>query len=140
LVSSNDEKNVYFFDADTVEKSKDTVTLWIKTVLTNKTNPEDPWAAASRWKINCSKKMLQSLTTSYYDGNGRFIKSDPHPNEPALIVPDSIGDGIQKIACESKFPYDKSETKYFKLKNSDVYGFVNNYIEYQKTQIDLAPK
>lgn len=135
----NDETR-FFFDADTVEKSKDITTVWIKTVQVNHPNSNGSWSYAHRWKINCQKKTIQTLAYSSYDKDGRFIRSDSTPGTEDVAVPDSTGEAMMKIACEANFPRDTSNAKYFKLEGNDVYQATKNYGDYQKSQIDSAPK
>ena len=56
------------------------------------------------------------------------------------VIPDSTGEGMLKIACEPIFPNDKSGKNYFKLEGIDVFQATRNYVEYQKSQVDSAPK
>lgn len=139
LVGNDDTK--YFFDADTVEKGKDkTVLVWIKTVQTTKPDTDGSWATAYRWKLNCTKRTLQTLMWSTYDPDGKFIKSYSNPSAEQAVVPDSTGEATLKMACEPSFPNDKSAKNYFKIDNNDPFLATRNFVEYQKSQIDQAPK
>ena len=139
LVGNEDTQ--FFFDADTIDKSKDkTILVWIKTVKTTKSDDDGSWSTAIRWKLNCTKRTIQTLMWSTYDQDGKFIKSGMTPSAEEAVFPDSTGEGMLKIACEQTFPNDKSSKKYFKLENNDPILATKNYVEYQKTQVDLAPK
>lgn len=136
----NDEIQ-YFFDADTVEKTRDrNVLVWVKAVNTTKADSDGSWSTAYRWKFNCSKKTGQSLAWSSYDSDGKFVRSGSTPGVEKEMVPDSLGEAMLKIACEPNFPNDKSSKDYFKLEGVDVFQATKNYVEYKKSKIDSAPK
>ena len=130
----------YFFDAETVEKNRDITTLWIKTVRTNTPDNDGSWATALRWRLNCSKRTIQTLAWSTYAKDGKFIKSNSTPDQETPVVPDSTGESMLKLACEAGFPRDGSGSKYVKVEGNDVFQATKNLIEYQKSQVDVAPK
>lgn len=130
-----------FFDADTIEKTRDrNILLWLKTVNTTKANSDGSWSMAFRWKIGCSKRTVQTLAWSSYGSDGKFIRSGSNPEAASEVIPDSMGEAILKIACEPVFPNDKSGNSYFKLEGIDVFQATKNYVEVRKLQIDSAPK
>ena len=133
------DDSLYFFDADTVEKTRDkNVLVWVKQVNKVKADSDGTWSMASRWKINCIKKTIQKLSWSVYDIDGKFIKSNSTPGQEAGVVPDSIGESFLKIACDPSFPNDKSEKIYFKVK--DVLLFTKKVVELENSRIDSAPQ
>ncbi|WOB06867.1 surface-adhesin E family protein [Piscinibacter gummiphilus] len=135
----NDETR-YFFDADTVEKTRETTTVWVKTVQVSKPDTDGSWSTALRWRFNCSKRTVQSLGWSIYDKDGKFIRSNSNPTSETAVVPDSTGEAMLKIACEANFPRDKSGERYFKLSSNDVFQATRNYAEILKSSEDIAPK
>ena len=136
----NDEAR-FFFDADTVQKTPDkSVLIWIKMVNTTKPDADGSWATAARWKIGCPRRTIQTLSTSTYGSDGKFIRSASVPGAETEVVPDSTGEAMLKIACEPNFPNDKSGNNYFKLDGLDVYQATKNYVNYRKSQQDAAPK
>lgn len=140
VVSINDDA-LYFFDADTVEKTRDkNVLVWVKLVRTTKADADGSWADALRWKFNCPKRTIQTLAWSSYDRDGTFIRSSQATGKESEVIPDSVGETILKVACDPSFPNDKSEKYYFKVKNNDIFQATRNYIESQNSKIDSAPK
>ena len=137
-VSSDDTR--YFFDSDTVEKSKNVVIIWVKTVQIRQVEKDGSWSTAYRWRINCPKRTIQTLAWSTYDDAGKFIKSGSNPSAEDLVTPDTTGDAMLKVACAANFPRDTSEKYYFKLDNVDVFQATKNYEVYRKSRIDTAPK
>lgn len=135
----NDEVR-FFFDADTIEKTREATTVWVKLVRISQPDSDASWATALRWRLNCTRRTIQTLAWSSYDRDGKFIKSNSTPSVESAAVPDSTGEALLKIACEASFPRDTSSTKYFKLEDNDVYAATKRYVEYQKSQVDLAPK
>lgn len=130
----------YFFDAESIERSKDTVTVWVKTVQTRKMDNDGSWASALRWRFNCTKRTIQSLAASYYDQDGKFIRSSNNTSMENAVIPDSTGEGMLKIACKPTFPNDKSGNEYFKLEGNDVFQATRNYVKMMDSKKDVAPQ
>ena len=132
----------YFFDGDTVVKGTDkTVTLWVKSVQTRKADPGGAWAKALRWKVDCANLTFQTLGSSTYDREGAFLASQSTKGDVVLAAPESVGEGIIQIACQSNFPNDTSKAHYFKLGNNDVFQTTRSYTEtFLDVKKDPAPK
>lgn len=130
----------YFFDADTVVKSKNVVIVWIKTVQVSEANGHGSWSIAARSRMDCEKKTTQTLAASAYDVNGKFIEAYNTPATENAVIPDSKGDLLLKAACDPTFPNDKSQTKYFKIKNNDVFQATKDIVEYEKAYKASAPQ
>ena len=137
---AGNEDTRYFFDADSVEKSKDVVVVWVKTVQVSKVDSDGSWSNALRWRFNCVRKTIQNLAISRYGQDGKFISSAAGSSTETLVVPDSTGDAMLKIACKANFPNDKSEVDYFKLENIDVFEATKNYLKHIKSRTDSAPQ
>ena len=133
------DENMYFFDADTVERRSGTVDVWVKTVRISSADESGAWSTAFRWRFNCSAKTMQGLAWSDYDNSGKFIRSHNNPGSPSPVFPDSTGEGMLKIICEPSFPKDVSEEKYWKLAANDVFEARDAYVRHQKSKIDTAP-
>ena len=136
----NAETALFFFDADTVTKQGDTVTLWVKYVNTKKADADGSWATASRYVLTCSKRTAQVLTSSLYDKDGKFMRSFPNPGQSQDIVPDSILEGVHKAACTPDFPRNKSGNLYFPVKDNDIFQHTRSFLEYLESRKDQAPK
>lgn len=54
-----------------------------------------------------------------------------------MVVPDTTGEAMLKIFCEPSFPNDKSEEKYWKIIDNDVYKARDAIVS---AGIDIAPK
>lgn len=136
----NDEMR-YFFDAETVEKSKDSVLVWVKRVQVSKPDKDGTWATASRWQINCTRKTVNYLIFSDYDQENKFVKSSPGNNTENIMNPDSIGEGMVRTACKDNFPNDKSGKYYSKVKGNDIFKATKIYAaELIKSKSDSAPR
>lgn len=136
----NVDSALFFFDADTVLKQGDTVTLWVKYVNTKQPDSDGSWATASRYVITCSKRTAQVMTTSLYDKDGKFIRSLNNPGQPRDIVPDSILEGVHKAVCTPDFPRNKSGDLYFPVKDNDIFQHTRSFVEYMESKKDQAPK
>lgn len=141
FVTGTDEGE-YFFDASTVVKTKDVVTLWVKVVQKNKADSWGSWASANNWRMNCSKRTIQTLGWSAYEADGKFLKSNSISTSEDSIIPDSIGEGIMKVVCTTDFPKNSPATKnlYFKIDDNDVFAATKRFIEAKKSRIDNAPQ
>lgn len=130
LTARGDDNAIFFFDADSVDKTEaKMVTLWVKSVRTRTVDTDGSWATASRWKFNCADHTIQTLANSTYDRKGVFTKSFPNPSPAESTVPDSIGEQVQNIVCESNFPNDTSGKIYFKIADNDVFGATKTYVD-----------
>jgi hypothetical protein len=136
----NTETALFFFDADTVQKQTDNVTIWIKYVNTVKPDLDGSWATAARYTLTCSKRKSQILTSSIYDKDGKFIRSYPNPGKPIDIAPDSILEEILTATCQPDFPRNKSREFYFAVKDNDIFAHTKRFMEYIESQKDAAPK
>ncbi|WP_448479903.1 surface-adhesin E family protein [Pseudoxanthomonas mexicana] len=139
-IAAGNEKTLYFFDADTVQKTGNAVTLWVKTVRTRQADSDGSWATALQWRINCASRTIQTLSWSSYNNSGDFIESNNKPSSPTPATPDTTGEAVLKIACEPSFPKDTSGKNYFKLDANDVFKARDNWVRHQDSQVDLAPK
>ncbi len=136
----NDEVR-YFFDADTVVKTRDrNILVWVKMVNTTKADSDGRWSTAARWKINCTKRTIQFLSWSSYGNDGKFLRSGSTPGTESEVIPDSNGEGMLKIACDPIFPNDMSEKNYFKIPGNDVFLATRIYVETMNSKIDNTPK
>lgn len=135
----NDEA-VFYFDADTVVKTRETTTLWVKYVQTTAPDTDGSWSSAVNWRLNCSKRTIQSLGWSSYTKEGKFIKSGEKVGQESAVIPDSTGEAVLKIACQANFPRDTSGTTYFKINDNDIFQATSRLVELRKSQQDNAPK
>jgi hypothetical protein len=138
----NLEDAEYYFDAESVLKTKDGVTLWVKNVRKNSPEEDGVWSTALNWRINCQKRTVQMLSWSTYDSTGKFIKSNSNGGSEKPVTPDSIGEEIHKVACMADFPKNTPATKnsYLTVPNNDIFAFTKGLVEYKKSQVDKAPK
>ena len=129
----------YFFDAETVNKTNDSVNLWIKIIRKNKANDDGSWATANNWKMNCTNRTIQTLSSSTYNADGNFIRSFTTSGSANAVVPDSVGAGILKVVCMADFPKITPATKglYFKISGNDPFATTKNFSE---MKIDKAPQ
>lgn len=142
LTVSREDKE-YFFDAESVEKTKDTVTLWVKIIQKYKPDADDgSWSTAVQWRMNCQKRTIQFLTFSTYNSDGKFIKSNSTIGQEKSWIPDSIGDWIAKTACMADFPKNTPATKnsYVKIDDNDIFRATKSLVEAERSRTDNAPK
>jgi hypothetical protein len=140
LVNAGNNESLYFFDADSVDKVREITTIWIKTVRTTSPYNDGSWATALRWRFNCTKKTVQTLSMSNYDIDGKFLKSYPEPSKEESVIPDSNGDIALKVSCQPDFPRNKSGRDYAVIADNDVFRATREYVEYMKSRKDMAPK
>ena len=140
--SVNVDDAEYFFDAESVIKTKSTVTLWTKSVQKSKPELDGSWSMAVNRRINCPNRTTQLLSWSTYDSAGKFITSDSTAGQEKSVVPDSVGAEILKVACMADFPRNTLVTQksYFKVVGNDVFAATKQIVELYKSQVDNAPK
>jgi hypothetical protein len=136
----NSDIALYFFDADTVVKQGETVTLWIKHVRTKTSDADGSWQSSMREIVNCPKRTAQILSYSIYNKDGSFIRSVNLAGAASDIAPDSILEQIHKAVCSADFPRSQSRDLYFPVENNDPATYTRIFVEYLEGQKDLAPK
>jgi len=136
----NDEL-MFFFDADTVVKKGDTVTMWTKSVNNDKHPDEDgSYARAEKSEYSCKKRTRRVLTISTYDKEGKFISSYEPSGKTNDIIPDSLGEDLLKASCTSDFPRSKSKDLYSTVEGNNIFKYASNYYKSQAAiKTDLAP-
>lgn len=134
------DDSVIFFDSDTVERTPGLVTVWFKSVQLSSADKDGAWSTAYRWRFNCSARTMQALASSDYDNRGKFIKSYNTSGSANPVFPDSVGEGLLKIACDANFPNSTSEERYWKLFSNDVFEVRDAVVRGRNDRIDQAPK
>lgn len=128
-----------FFDAETIERSKDSVTVWLKFVQTTTPSADGSWALATRWRMNCTKRTIQYIASSTYDRDNKFIRSNNNIGIEDAVTPDTAGEKILKVSCEPGFPKSNSDS-YFRIEHNDVFLATRVFAETMNSQVDNAPK
>jgi hypothetical protein len=132
----------WYFDADTVSRVGDQVTVWVKYVNEPSTPDSDgSYSTASRTVYDCSGKTSQILASVVYDREGRFIKTFPNPGNVRPIGEGSVAEAIQRMACAPNFPREPGASGYQLVQGNDIYRHAAEYWERQKlVNVDIAPK
>jgi len=101
--------------------TKDTVEVWTKIFVsdddkkkilehTTKKQYENEW---HKWKyniclleVNCKNRSVRWIQYAYYDDNRNILDSSSYERKGnwELIVPDSLGDNLQKKVCNTDKP------------------------------------
>jgi hypothetical protein len=139
-----DDTDVAFFDADTVVKTGDTVTLWVKYVKnTNVVVADGVYAAAVKMNLSCTKHTVRLREGATYDRDGKFIEADADSATPVILPVEAgpIDEIILQAACTADFPKSKSREFYYPVAGNDVFRFTASYFENMKnSQTDPAPQ
>ena len=111
--NSDADDNLWFYDAQGISHEQDTVRVWVKFVLSDKTKkeyiknfPKTPGMekishTKDRWEINCSKNIKRVLSTVWCDTEGNIIMEKDYPNYPfSEVIPDSIGAFLVESVCK----------------------------------------
>jgi hypothetical protein len=130
------DKTVFYFDADTINKKGDSITLWVKNVRElNSPDVDGSYATAMRMVFSCKKRTSHVLSMSSYDKTYQFKSSNTNPTKEEDIAPDTIGEVILKDVCAVNFPKSNAP-----VKNNDIYTTTADYFKYDKaSKIDIAP-
>lgn len=133
----NSEK-VFFFDADTVEKQGDAVTVWVKYVRNTALPPEydGGYARASRVLYRCATRGARTLSYSVYNRNGQFMSSIDLP-VGFVNFPVYIGAEIFRVVCAKEFPNSKAGIDYFEIVDNDIFRHAAIFFE---SYADQAPR
>src|SRR4030042_187033 len=107
------DDNLWFYDTQSISREQDTVRVWVKFVLSDKTKkeyiknfPKTPGMentshTKDRWEINCSKNIKRVLSSVWCDTEGNIIMDKDYPDYPfSEVIPESIGAGLVEIICQ----------------------------------------
>ncbi len=134
LMEARGDGQFNFYDADTVQKSGNTVTIWRKVVFDDtKTLPGGVYARAERMVFDCSKKTFQVVEMSNYDKSRKFMTGSRIPSDAVSPRVGSVADYLLQEVCGAGFPTAKPP-----VANNDVYAYARYLFEgFQK---DSAPQ
>jgi hypothetical protein len=128
---------IFFFDLDTAVKQSGTVTLWVKTVNSEKWIDSDgAYAIANKDIYACTKRTVQSLIRVRYGKNQEHMRTDSDPGKAAEIIPGSVAETIWKIVCAPDFPNLKSK-EYVRVGGNDIFAAAKRIMDEED---DPAPK
>lgn len=94
--TATDGTQVYY-DASTVTKLADTVSVWEKYVHNAKASNERTEMVRSEY--NCKSKFARQVFSTIYDGVGNAISTSNRATQWSPVVPDSIGEKLLRIQC-----------------------------------------
>lgn len=139
--NAQNEYKMYFFDASSVEKKEDNVTLWLKYVNSDQPDNDGSYSTATKTTFSCAGKTYQALNSSIYDKDRKFMRSFPTPGNVNQIEPKTLIAVISEVVCMPNFPKDTSGEYYFTVKDNNIYSHAARYYEDQKARkVDLAPQ
>lgn len=131
------ERSVFFFDADSLVKRSNGVTIWIKSVQADDAPDKDgSYATAMKYNIDCNKRTLQALTMVTYDKTQAPIHTIRKALDPAEAVPGSIGESLVQMTCAKIFP-NKQAVDYTAVPGNDIFTFTKAFFDIKN---DPAPK
>lgn len=129
--------SIIFFDMDTVTKQPGSVTLWLKTVKSERWPESDgSYSYAGKSVYSCSKRTSTTLVEVSYDKDKQHLKTNSNASKPSDIIPGSLGEDILKVVCASDFPNLKSDN-YAKVGGNDIYAAAKRLMD---AEDDPAPK
>ncbi len=134
------DQSLFYFDADSVVKERESVLVWIKAVRMHTPDKDGAWASATRYKFNCKKRTRQYLSSSDYTQTGDFIKSYPQSGSEAEVVPDTVAEHFLSMSCAPDFPRSKSQKFYIKVPDNDIYAATRRVVLGERLRSDEAPK
>ncbi len=125
LLDARGDGQLNFFDADTVEKHGDTVTIWRKMVFDEgKALPGGIYARAEHMVFDCAKKTFQVVEYSDYDKDHKFTSGSRIPSSPDAARKGSVADYLMQEVCSVSFPAPKPP-----IKDNDVYTYAKYLFE-----------
>lgn len=144
ILKTYTDNSVNFFDFDTVNKSNNKVTLWVKRVYDENAPGEgEVYSVAEKHLYSCRKRTQLILTTDSYNKESKLISTYKSPSNMvgSEVVPDTVGEEMLKEVCAINFPSKEFIIrKSFYYGTNDIYGFAKKYFEDKKAlKDDQAP-
>lgn len=131
------DHSIYFFDLDTVIKQPGSVTIWVKSVRSEKWPDSDgAYSTASKDTYSCTNRTVQTLVEVNYGLDQRHLSTKSKPGKASDIIPDSVAETIWKTVCMKGFPDSKSKD-YVRVGDNDIYAATKRILD---AEDDPAPK
>jgi hypothetical protein len=141
FVQPRAEDALYFFDRDTLDRTNETVSIWIKTMYDRNIPRSDGiYAAAHRYIFYCQKRMIQTLQVSQYDRQWKFLKSVTELSYFAEAAPGTVSESLVAQVCSPRFPDDSGSLFYFRLTDQNLDRVAAELFRPITSKKDNAPK
>lgn len=104
-VTKSANGSVYYYDADTVQRSGDLITAWEKSDHSNdKTKKERE--SKDRYRYDCSNRTSTLLNSiNYYpDGASKSFTWENYEQKNEPVIPETIGEAILEAVCAATAP------------------------------------
>lgn len=104
-VVSDDFGTAHYYDADTIQRSGDKVTFWIKSDHSrDKTLRERETKSRSRYDCTQRTRTLLNLTSYYPDGTNKSFAFGANVQEENPIAPGTSSELILEAVCAATTP------------------------------------
>jgi hypothetical protein len=95
-VGKNTSGSVYEIDRETLTRSGNTVTVWVR-VKYGTPGPNGTDSYTARRRVDCGERSFNDLQTTYMKAGNVTSTSGEEPKR--LAAPDSIAEAVVKVAC-----------------------------------------
>lgn len=100
VVTSVDNTH-YYYDADTLQRSGDQVTVWFR-LDHSRDKTTKKREAKDRYRLNCATRTTTLLyTVNYYpDGKSETFSYDTYEQRVSPVVPGSLAEVLLEVICK----------------------------------------
>jgi hypothetical protein len=99
-VDTDAYRTVYHYDAETIKRSANQVTVWEKSDHSrDKTYKEREKRLHNRYDCAARTRTIINVVTYYPDGTNETLNVLPNAQEAYPVVPDTIGETMLKAIC-----------------------------------------
>jgi hypothetical protein len=102
IITGATDDSYFYYDADTMVKNSDIVTVWKKMNTVEKNGKSYSWLY--REELDCKKKMKRTIAGIKYskpDGKGDIVPSEKPNDSWKSIPPGSVGESAQQDICKA---------------------------------------
>ena len=104
-VAANEVGTVFYYDADTIQRSGTQVTVWMKWDHSrDKTAKERERKGRSRYDCEQRTETLLNSTVYYPNGQNRSFTWEAYDQSARPVVPDTVGEAILETVCAATAP------------------------------------
>jgi hypothetical protein len=115
-----DSERFAFYVRD-VQRTDDQLTLWVKNVASQapedcnrypfmspsrqecgQRREQDLHSSVERWEVDCRARRYRVLGGASYNRDGKSLGSTSAPEPWALLIPDSVAEGVAGPLCDAK--------------------------------------
>lgn len=128
LLDVHSDTGLFFFDAHSVTRTGDTVSVWIRQLKDpGPIEPGRPAVIAAHDEFDCKARSIRTLQADVYARDGTLLNSDRRDKAAFFPEAGTPGDRFVTIACLADFPALNHPDLYSAVPGGDMDAYAVRY-------------